>query len=628
MTSQIKKLTPYRHVRLRTTVYYSSVVKEEIKVLCLENKDNIKIVTDEYVPAVFTCFREILDNSIDEIVSHGFGDTIKTGYNEKTHVFYVEDNGRGIPIEWDETHQMHGATLALSEIMAGRNFENREDSIGQNGIGASGVNYCSEYFNLRIRRDGQEFYQEFKEDLKNDKLDIGEPELIPYSGKDTGTRIDFKLSKKVFNDLTLHENFVKDRIIEIAAANPLIKFYFNDELIITKNSFDKTLLSKIKHLSFTIQNKENRFKSVFYLVPYFDEESGEHDESLVNNIPTFKGGPQIDTFKRLFYNGLLTTLTKESKKRKLTPNKSDMSSGMLLINITNMLRPDFDSQSKSRLINGEASEEVKKFFDNEEIFKKIIKDNPQYIEEIYKKCEERTKKKDASEISKLAKKVSKIKVAKLYDATGKDRSKCICIFGEGDSSVGKIVEARTPEIHGILPLRGKVLNVNGEPVKKVLENKVLQDIMNAIGLTIGKKAEIKDLRYGQIWIATDSDPDGSAISTLMVNFFYTFWPELFDAESKNPFINIYKTPFIIAKKGKDVKYWYDFNYDEFVPEKYKGWNITRAKGLGSLNEDDWKYSFSNPILDSIVEDGELKETLDLIFSTTRSDDRKEWILED
>lgn len=623
MTSQIKKLTPYNHVRLRVTMYYSSVVKEEIKVLSLENRDNIKIVTDEYVPAVFTCFREILDNSIDEIVSHGFGDTIKIGYNEKTHEFYVEDNGRGIPIEWDETHKMHGATLALSEIMAGRNFENREDSIGQNGIGASGVNYCSEYFNLRIRRDGQEFYQEFKEDLKNDKLYIGEPELIPYSGKDTGTRIDFKLSKRVFKDLTLHEDFVKDRIIEIAAANPLVKFYFNDELIMTKNSFDKTLLSKLKHMNFTIQNKENRFKSVFYLMPYFDEESGEHDESLVNNIPTFKGGPQIDTFKRLFYSGLLNALTKESKKRKLTPNKSDMSSGMLLVNITNMLRSDFDSQSKSRLINGEASEEVKKFFDNEEIFKKIIKDNPQYIENIYKKCEERTKKKDASEINKLAKKVSKIKVASLMDATGKDRSKCILIVTEGQSASGGVVAVRNPDIHGIIPLRGKVLNVNGIPVKKVLENKILQDIMNATGLVIGQRANVDNMRYGQLWIATDEDQDGKNIRSLMVNFFYTFWPELFQ-NKEVPFIKIFMTPFIIAQKNKDRKYWYSYNYDDFLPETYKGWNITRAKGLGTLVESDWRYSLDNPVTKDIIDDGGLKEALELIFGPD-ADMRKDWM---
>lgn len=621
--AQIKKLTPYQHVRLRVPMYYSSVVKETIKVLSFD-EDKINLVDEDYVPAVFTCFREILDNSLDELISHGYGDSVKIGYNEKTSIFYVEDNGRGIPIDWNEEHNMHTATLALSELMAGRNFEERTDSIGLNGIGASGVNYCSEYFNVRIRRDGEEFEQEFGENLKDDSLKIGSASIIPYSGKDTGTRIDFKLSKKVFKDVTMSENFVKNRIYEIAACNPLIKFYFNDELMKTKATADKTLFKSEKPIIIPIINKAEKFKSMFYMMPYFSEDSTEHDESLVNNIPTFKGGTHVDSFKRLFYNGLLTFLSKESKKRKLTPNRADIAGGMLLFNITNMLRPDFDSQSKSRLINSEATDNIKQYFDDETIFKNIVKTYPKFIEKIYERCAARTQKKDASEVAKLAKKVSKIKVAKLYDASGKDRSKCICIFGEGDSSVGKIVEARTPEIHGILPLRGKVLNVNGVPLKKVLENKVLQDIMNALGLVIGTKAEVKNLRYGQIWIATDSDPDGSAISSLLVNFFYTFWPELFE-NMKTPFINIYKTPFIIASKGKETKYWYDFNYDEFDPSQHKGWAITRAKGLGSLNEDHWKYSFSNPILDSIIDDGELKEALDLIFNEDRADDRKEWI---
>ncbi|AXH72907.1 MAG: topoisomerase II [Caudoviricetes sp.] len=620
-SEEFSELTPFQHVRQRVPVYFGSVVKELQNVLCFSDPDNIRIVTDAYVPAVFTCFREILDNSIDEVVSHGYGNTIKIGYNEKTSEFYVEDNGRGIPITTNASGE-YIATVALSRLMAGRNFSNRQDSIGQNGIGASGVNFCSEYFHVRVRRDGQEFFQEFGEDLKNDILKINDPEIIPYNGKDTGTRIDFKLSKKVFKDLTLPEQFIKDRMVEIAAANPLIKFYFNDELIQTKNSFDKSILNKIKHITLNVFNRENKFKSSFYLVPYFNEDVGEHDESLVNNIPTFKGGPQVDTFKRLFYNGLLNFLTKESKKRKLTPNRSDMASGMLLLNVTNMQRPDFDSQSKSRLINSEASEEIKLFFDNEEIFKKIVKENPQYIENIYKKCEDRTKKKDASEINKLAKKVSKIKVPSLMDAAGKNRQQCALFITEGQSASGGVLAVRNPELHGVIPLRGKVLNVNGLPPKKVLENKILQDIMAALGLVIGKKAILSELNYGKVMIATDEDQDGKNIRSLMINFFYTFWPELFD--DKISFINIFMTPFIIAQKAKERKYWYSYNYDEFNSEKLKGWNITRAKGLGTLIEEDWKYALDNPVTQSIVDDGNLKEALDLIFGPD-ADLRKDWM---
>lgn len=626
MSEKIKKLSNYQHIRLRTPMYYSSVVAETLNVLSFVDNKPL-VVTELYVPAVFTCFREILDNSLDELISHGFGNTIKIGYDEKTSEFFVEDNGRGIPIDWNEEYKMHTATLALSETQTGRNFENREDSIGLNGIGASGVNYCSEYFRLRIRRDKKEFYQEFKEDLKTDTLYIGEPEIIPYTGKDTGTRIEFKLSGKVFKDVTLSVDFVKNRIYEIAACNPLINFYFNNEKIITKSVVDKTLFSKNNHISIVVQNKENKFKSAFYLIPYFNEDGNEHDESLVNNIPTFKGGTHIDSFKRLFYAGLLNQLTRESKKRKLSPNRNDIANGMLLFNVTNMLRPDFDSQSKSRLINSEATDEIKSFFEDENIFKKIIKDNPEFIENIFKRCSERTMKKDASEVAKLARKLSKIKVAKLMDATGKDRSKCTLLLAEGDSANGGISEARDPAIHGSLPLRGKVLNVNGEPTKKVLENKVLQDVMNAIGLVVGQKADIKNLRYGNVWIATDADEDGKNITALLVNFFYTYWPELFN-NPERPFLFAFQTPFIIGKKGLERKYWYAHNIDEFDPSdfpKSKGWAITRAKGLGTLEKEDWIHSMKSPSLEAIIDDGELEEALDLIFNEKRSDDRKNWI---
>ena len=618
--SKIKKLTNYQHIRLRIPMYYSSVVAEDISVLSFTDKPHI--VTENYVPAVFICFREILDNSLDELISHGFGDTIKIGYNETDTSFFVEDNGRGIPIDWDDEHKMHTATLALSETQTGRNFENREDSIGLNGIGASGVNYCSEYFRLRIRRDGQEFYQEFSEDLETDTLKIDSPVIIPYSGTDTGTRIDFKLSTTVFNDLTMSENFVKNRIIEIAACNPLVKFIFNGEKITSKATPDKTLFAQEKPINILIQNKENKFRSQFYILPYFNEDGSEHDESFVNNIPTFKGGTHIDSFKRLFYNGLLTFLTKESKRRKLTPNRSDVAHGMLIFNITNMLRPDFDSQSKSRLINSEATDEIKLFFENEDIFKKLVKDNSSFIEKIYDRCAERTQKKDASETSKLAKKLSKVKVASLMDAAGKNREKCSLFITEGQSASGGVLAVRDPDYHGVIPLRGKVLNVNGLSPKKVLENKILQDIMAATGLVIGKKAVISELNYGQILIATDEDQDGKNIRSLMINFFYTFWPELFQQEK--PFIRIFMTPFIIAQKGKERKYWYSYNYEDFNPEKLKGWNITRAKGLGTLVEEDWKYALDNPVTQEIIDDGTLKDALELIFGAD-ADLRKDWM---
>lgn len=193
-----------------------------------------------------------------------------------------------------------------------------------------------------------------------------------------------------------------------------------------------------------------------------------------------------------------------------------------------------------------------------------------------------------------------------------------------NSAISGMAAVRDPDIHGGLGLKGKVMNVNGSSPKKVIESKALSDIMNAMGLIIGEKADRSKLRYGKIYIATDQDQDGANIASLLVNFFHTYWPELF-TNKVDPVIHMFMTPFIIAEKGKTRKYWYSHDYQEFKPEDYSGWSITRAKGLGTLTKEDWKQSLTNPVTIPISDDGELGASLDLIFNDSRSDDRKLWI---
>jgi len=618
----IKKLTDYSHVRLKTEMYFGSRAPHEQTVLAY---DGLKPVPKTYVwvPAVYTAFREIIDNSLDEVVGHGHGNRIDVTYDPETREMSVEDNGRGIPITWDEAHQMHAATLALSEARAGRNFETRGEVAGTNGIGAAGVNFCSEYFKLTIHRDGKKFSQSFSEgnELLGEELVASEPKIIEKKGDLTGTKVVFKLSTKVFADTTLPLEFVRDRITEIAIANPLIRVYFNGNQIKVKPRPEQTMFEKIKPIN--VEIKQDTFRTRFWLVPKFIDD-GEHFHTLVNNIPAFNGGVHVEMFRREFYKGLLGALEKESKRRKLQPNRSDVTEGVLIYNITNMHGPNFDSQSKTRLINEEVGKIVGKQLEDPELYKEVIKKNKEWIDEIYQRCSERTMKKDAADIAKAAKKLSRSKVAGLMDANAKDRTKCILFLAEGESAISGMSSVRDPEIHGGLALRGKVLNVNGESLKTVIDNKALADIMNSLGLVVGQKAKRADLRYGAVYIAHDMDPDGLNIGALLMNFFHTFWPELFDPKEA-AFINIFKTPFIIAEKGKQRKYWYSHNYQEFDPVAHSGWSITRAKGLSTLTEEDWQYSLDNPELFPIINDGKMQDTLDLIFNTTRSDDRKDWI---
>lgn len=620
----IKRLTPYQHVRLRTPMYLGSTTLHTQQTLDFSGEQSAAREFS-WVPAVFCCVREIWENSLDEVVAHGHGSKIEITYDPATMTFTVEDDGRGIPIDWDADHNMHKVTLALSELMSGRNFDERTNTAGMNGIGASGVNFCSEYFHVDIHRDGLRFQQKFSEGnaVFGDALQIGKPKITTKQAK-SGTCITFKLSPHVFKDVTLPEQFLKSRVIEIACANPNVKFKYNGEAIRARKG-SQALFAGYDPVVISADVPDKQFESEFILVPNFVQ-SGDMSHSLVNNIPVFNGGTQIDAFKKHFVANLLNSLTRESKRRGLTPNRSDVLESVLIYNVTRMLKPDFDSQSKTRLINEEVETYIRTALDDDKLYKKISRDHKSWIDSIYERCAARTQKKDDAETAKMARKVLRTRVPKLMDATGKDRTKCILAICEGDSALSMMSAVRDPEVHGGLPLRGKILNVRGESNKTILDNSICQDIMSSIGLTLGARVKRDDLRYGQVWITCDADTDGANIMALLTNFFYLHWPELFDP-ALPAFFLVFSTPFIIQEdKKKQRHYWYSDDWHTYNGDDWKGCpKATRAKGLGSLQEEDWLNSLYNPRLIPITDDGKLEDTLKLIFDKTLADSRKTWM---
>jgi DNA gyrase/topoisomerase IV subunit B len=619
---EIDALDPYQQSRIRTEMWLGS--RDPHSQTILSYGSSLAPVEMTWVPALFTSIREVMDNAVDELVTHGHGDRLEINYNPKTMTFKVSDNGRGIPISIHPKEGIPQATLALSRAFAGRNFndEERGASRGVNGVGASVVNFCSEWFKLDITRDGKNFHQTFSEG--ETALQIEEPVILPASPKTpTGTTISFRLSKKVFNHFTLPEEFIRDRVYEIALCYPKLKVFYNGKQVKSLGP-EKSLFKDKKPISFEINDKG--FRSRFWLLPEFLETSGEHAHGLVNAIPVFNGGTHIDTFRRMFYSGMIKALERESKKRRLTPNRSDFADGMLIFNITEMDAPAFDSQSKTRLINEHTGKIVSTALDDVDFFKNVVKKNSDWINSVYERCAARTQKKDDKDMAALAKKARKQKVEKLTDATGADRSKCVLLLAEGDSAISGSMSMRDPKVHGGLPLRGKVLNVHPTKIsmRDAVKNEALQQIIASIGLVPGQRANRHMLRYGKVYITCDADEDGKNIAALLVNFFYQWWPELFADESK-PFLYVFETPLIIATKGKQTKYWYNDDYDSFDSDDYKGWEVTRAKGLAALKKPDWQRLLAEPKLTPITDDGELKECLDLLFSDVRADDRKEWI---
>ena len=622
MSEEIVKLTEYQHHRLRTEMYLGSRNPHTQTVINWTGK-TLEAQETTWTPAVYCAFREILDNALDEVVGHGHGRAIDVGYDPETLKFSVCDDGRGIPIDWDSEQQLYKATLALTHARAGRNFGERQEVRGTNGIGASVVVSCCEQFSIDIRRDNKRFQQTFSEGSDMfPELKIEDPRLVNYKSDKTGSQVTFQLSRRVFPNAVLPLEFVRARVFEIAANHPNIKFTFNNHKVVVGKSADKTLFGDTRPVTVSINH--DKFVSNYYLVPDFAP-SGEYIHSTVNDIPAFNGGQHIDTFRRLFFGGLLKALERESKRRGLTPNRSDCSEGLLIYNVTTMHAPNFDSQSKTRLINDEVDRYIKAEFDDENTFKNILKQHKSWIDSIYARCAARTQKKDDADVNKANRKLMRTKVPKLLDANGRDRSKCILFICEGDSAKSSLSAVRNPDIHGALPLRGKILNVRGENNKTILENAIIADIMMALGLSLGRTADRRQMRYGQVYLAADQDPDGANITALLVNFFYLQWPELFDP-AQPPVFHVFQTPFIIQEKGKKRHYWYADDYHLYNADDWRGApKPVRAKGLGSLEEADWIHSLANPRLISLLDDGKLAGVLDLLFNHKLADARKEFI---
>jgi DNA gyrase subunit B len=624
-----KTLTTYQATRIRTEMYMGSRALHTQAVLCYDGK-NIAIKEMTWVPSLYTAFRELIDNSLDEVVAHKHGDTIRVTYDPDTMEISVEDNGRGIPIhEIPAVGKGPAASFMMSNPHSGRNFDERGSVAGLNGLGAAIVNFTAEWFELDVWQDNKKLYQRWTEGVYGGKEihKTDGPVVNAGTKGKTGTKVKFKPSNKVWKDTTLPLEFIESRMWDIAVCNPTLKVYFNGSQLVTEDKDPVATTMFANKNPSLLEIKTDRVHAKYYAVTGYDD--NEHIHSLVNNIPVLQGGPHVDEFRSLFYGGLIKLLDAPVKKalgiKGKTDNiltRADVGQGVLIYNVTVMNDPHFDSQSKTRLVSEIKSDIKSGFFESD--VSGFIRKNPKWVQAVIDRCKSRTSSASDRSLAKDQKKLSKTKIATLRDATGKSRKSCALFLTEGDSAAAGLVAARDPSIHGILPLRGKVMNVNGVSSKKVLSSKALTDIMGAIGLRIGETANPLHLRYGKIYITTDSDEDGKNITALLVNFLFTFWPELF-GDSDNPIVYQFDTPLIILVKGKEREYIHADSYDTFVPSDWSGWQVIRAKGLARLTQPDWKKVINDPKLIPMTDDGKLKDVLSLIFDGDRADDRKTWL---
>lgn len=605
MTEDFKILTPRDHIRLRIGMYLGSTSKTEQERYV---KGEWKTIT--YIPALFKCVNEIIDNSIDEAIRTGFkhANKIEVGFNMDS--IFVEDNGRGIPQE--QVHDtVTGEKLlrpvaAWTKVNAGTSFTDERVTIGANGVGSSAVNFTSSWFMGETWQKGKMISVECHNGA--DSIEVKETKR---SG--SGTRVEFTPDLSLFETESIHADnlatLVEDRLINLQVAYPEIKFKFNGQPIAFRNfkeyakNYGVTVHEESPNLSFLIASSEDGFRS----------------NSFVNGVNTHLGGTYVD----LIANGVSEELVSMVKrKHKIEVGKNTIKAGLALVLFArNFVNPRFDSQTKERLTSTVG--DTKKHYNESgvkdilSIAKKIL-NTPEIIDPI---IEAQLAKKIAAEkrAATLAQKgLRRVKVAKHVAASTKDASLHLV---EGDSALGPSVQVRDPKKHGFFPLRGVVKNTWELKPSEVLSNKELSDLVAVLGLDITDKDSWTDMNYQNVNIMSDADVDGGKIATLLVAFFTKFWPGMVDAGR----LAILRSPVLISTKGKDVKWFYDLAEAVKFKEEAPGYYHRYIKGLGSLQTEEYQEIIHNPKLDVISLDKEYKEYMEIMFGGS-ADARKVFMM--
>ena len=554
---------------------------------------------------------EIVDNSIDEALA-GYADEIQVVI-EKDNWIKVTDNGRGIPVDIQEKMGRPAVEVILTVLHAGGKFGGGGYKVsgGLHGVGSSVVNALSEDLEVYVYLDNKIHHQAYKRGIPQFDLKvIGETD-----GDTTGTAIRFKADSTIFTETTTYNyETLEQRIRELAFLNKGISITLRDERETLEDGsfrednyfYEGGIKSYVEMLN---ENKEPLHEEPIYVHESKDEieveialqyNSGFATNLLTyaNNIHTYEGGTHEDGFKRALSRvlnsyGIKSKIIKEDKDRL---SGEDTREGLTAVVSIKHGDPQFEGQTKTKLGNSEVRQVVDKLF--AELFERFLYENPNVARVIVekgimasrariaaKKAREVTRRKSALEVSSLP--------GKLADCSSKDPEKSEIFIVEGDSAGGSTKSGRDSETQAILPLRGKILNVEKARLDRILNNNEIRSMVTAFGTGIGGEFDLSKARYHKIIIMTDADVDGAHIRTLLLTFFYRFMRPLIEAG----YVYIAQPPLFKLTQCKQ-KY-YVFNEREL--DKLKAeleptpkWSIARYKGLGEMNADQLWETTMNP----------------------------------
>ncbi len=566
---------------------------------------------------------EVVDNSIDEALA-GYCDTVAVTIHPDDSIT-VEDNGRGIPVDIHPVEKLPGVELALTVLHAGGKFDKNTYKVsgGLHGVGVSVVNALSERLKVWVKREGKEHYMDFARGDTTTKLQV----LGTVKAKDTGTKVWFKPDAQIFTELVYDYATLSTRLRELSFLNKGVTITLTDEREGQARSetfhakgglkeFVAFLNTKGKVLHPEILYLEGERDDVgIELALQYNDGYNDNVFSFVNNINTHEGGTHLTGFKSALTSVINKHLDKSSfakKDKEVKLSGDDVREGLTAVLSVKVREPQFEGQTKTKLGNSEVEGIVRTVVN--EWLAPYLEEHPRVANIVLEKALSAARAREAARKARdLTRKKSALDVGnlpgKLADCSLSDPAMCELYLVEGDSAGGSAKQGRDRMFQAILPLRGKILNVEKARIDKILSNEEIRTIITAIGAGIKEEFQLDGVRYHKIIIMTDADVDGAHIRTLLLTFFFRQMPELIDAGM----VYIAQPPLFRVGKGKEEYYAYDLAERDAIAARLGGEGranlmVQRYKGLGEMNPDQlWKTTM-NPETRTI-----LKVTMDDAF---------------
>jgi DNA gyrase subunit B len=596
---------------------------------------------------------EVVDNSIDEALA-GHCDKIEITINKDGSVT-VQDNGRGIPVDIHPEEKKSALEVVMTMLHAGGKFDKDTYKVsgGLHGVGVSVVNALSEWLKVEVSREGKIYFQEFSRGIPLSKV----KEIRKARKAEKGTKITFYPDPDIFNTLDFKFSTVSDRMRELAYLNKTITIKIKDDRNGGEEEtfhFKGGLIEFVKYLD---EARQPLHKSVYIegikdntpieIAFQYTTNYTENIFSYVNNINTTEGGTHLSGFKTALTRTLNNYAYKNKliKEGKLNLTGDDFREGLTAVLSVKVAEPQFEGQTKTKLGNSETRSAVEMLVG--EKLADYLEENPSVGKKIIEKC---TRAAEAREAARKARELARRKNAldtlnlpgKLADCSITDPEHCEIYIVEGDSAGGSAKQGRDRKFQAILPLKGKILNVEKARINRILENNEIKAIISAIGAGIGVDFNTDKARYGKIILMTDADVDGSHIRTLLLTFIYRYMNDLITSGK----IYIAQPPLYKIKKGKEDFYAFDEKERDQILKRLKvngkengkgseedknikGVNISRYKGLGEMNPEQLWETTMNPETRTVLQVTiESAAAADKIFETLMGDEvepRREFI---